>query len=210
MAPKHICLIADDGTSVGHHLAAALAARRWPVVVLQRPGNKAAMPDICQAIALSSWDETQLQTTLEDVQHQFGPIGFFIHLHPSGTGDLFASADKAIVRHVFLTAKHLKRSLASAAQLPGRAGFVTVTRLDGQLGLGATRTFGAVSGGLFGLTKTLALEWPEIFCRAVDVSPTLATPQAVNALLAELQDPNRLIVETGWNEQGRVTLIAGH
>ena len=85
---------------------------------------------------------------------------------------------------------------------------MTVSRLDGKLGLGATHPYGVIGGGLFGLTKTLALEWPDVFCRAVDLSPDLPTNRAVEAIVAELHDPNRLIVETGWDMSGRVTLEA--
>ena len=104
-------------------------------------------------------------------------------------------------------AKHLKRPLNEAAQC-GYSFFVTVSRLDGQLGLGQSSAYAVVNGGAMGLTKTLNLEWPQVFCRAVDVSPALATERAVEAIVAELHDPNRLVVESGWTEHGRFTLSA--
>ena len=50
----------------------------------------------------------------------------------------------------------------------------------GLLGVGGGR-FGAVDGGLFGLTKTLNLEWESVFCRALDLSPDLDAAQSVSS-----------------------------
>jgi hypothetical protein len=163
-------------------------------------------------ITLANMSEAHLEQSLAEVTRLHGPVGTFIHLHPAGDERLFSPGDKAIVKHVFLLAKHLKGALNDAAPR-GRTSFMTITRLDGQLGLAQTHDLAnagssVASGGLFGLTKTLALEWPEVFCRAVDISPKLDAKRTVAAIMAELHDPNRLIVESGWSEQGRVTLVA--
>jgi hypothetical protein len=142
----------------------------------------------------------------EHLQQQLaaiGPVGAFIHLNPSLTD---AEGAKAVVKHVFFLAKHLQGSLNAAAST-GRSCFMTVTRLDGEFGLGGGE-FEAISGGLFGLVKTLNLEWPQVFCRAVDLAPDLDPGQAVQHILAELHDPNRLIVEVGYGAQGRTTLTS--
>ena len=207
----HICLIVEDGTPTGLHLAQALAARHWPVAVLRLPGSPtsqpAALPHLVSIVTLADWSEAQLEARLAALSAERGPIGAVIHLHPAGTGEPFCAREKASLKHLFLLAKHLKRPLNAAAQR-GHAGFLAVTRLDGQLGLGQAGMFGVIGGGVFGLTKTLALEWPAVFCRAVDLSPTFTPEQAVKTILAELFDPNRLIVEAGWSAQGRVTLNA--
>ena len=83
---------------------------------------------------------------------------------------------------------------------------MTVTRLDGEFGLSDRADFTPINGGLFGLVKTLNLEWEAVFCRAVDLSPTLDTEQVVRNILAELHDPNRLITEVGYTENERSTL----
>ena len=58
------------------------------------------------------------------------------------------------------------------------------------------------------MTKTLHLEWETVFCRAVDLAPDLDAELAAQYILAELYDPNRLIVETGYSLQGRTTLVS--
>jgi hypothetical protein len=110
------------------------------------------------------------------------------------------------VRHVFLLAGQLKQSLNEAAR-QGRGYFLTVARLDGKFGLGNTSDSSAVSGGLFGLTKTLNLEWQSVFCRAIDLDSALDASHAVQHIVAELHDPNCLITEVGYGAHGRTTLV---
>jgi acyl transferase domain-containing protein/NAD(P)-dependent dehydrogenase (short-subunit alcohol dehydrogenase family) len=50
----------------------------------------------------------------------------------------------------------------------GGAVFATVSRIDGAFGLRNPRN--AVSGGLAGIVKTAAKEWPEVSCKALDLS----------------------------------------
>ena len=56
---------------------------------------------------------------------------------------------------------------------------MTVTQMDGGFGLLGERDIDVIAGGLSGLTKTLALEWPNVFCRAVDVSPDMLEMRAL-------------------------------
>lgn len=196
LPPGSTCVITDDGTLLAIELALLLHRRGWPVTVLRLPSVAAgARPPLPADI-----------TTREPAGMAGQPVAIFIHLHPPFRDEVFSAEEKAVVKQVFFLAGELKQPLHQAAA-HGRSGFITVTRLDGQLGLGGG-SFGAIGGGLFGLTKTLAQEWPDVFCRAVDLSPDLPADRAAEAILAELFDPNRLIVETGWDGQQRVTLKA--
>jgi NAD(P)-dependent dehydrogenase (short-subunit alcohol dehydrogenase family) len=71
----------------------------------------------------------------------------------------------------------------------GRAGgavFVTVARLDGAFGLAdLSSDADPTAGGLAGLAKTARHEWPEVHCKAVDLSAAFTVPQAAAAALAD-------------------------
>ena len=84
---------------------------------------------------------------------------------------------------------------------------MSVIRLDGQFGLSKEADFDPISGGLFGLVKTLNLEWEPVFCRAVDLDPAYDAQESTKRILAELYDPNRLISEVGYSQRGRLTLV---
>ncbi|MBD2387201.1 type I polyketide synthase [Cylindrospermum sp. FACHB-282] len=208
--PQHIALVTDDGSPTTGELAVALTGRGWKTVVLSFPRTlveqQLPLAEGIQRVVLADLSEEHLQQQLEAIAHKYGAIAAFIHLNP--VSDVcYLETEKALLRHVFLIAKYLKEPLNQAAT-KGRSCFLTVAHLDGQFGLGRTTNFGAIGAGLFGLTKSLNLEWEDVFCRSLDLSPDLGTPAAVESILAELYDPNRLVTEVGYSSQGRVTLVA--
>jgi len=112
---------------------------------------------------------------------------------------LGCESEKSILKSVFLIAKHLKKSLTAHSR-----------SFDGELGLGQKQSFqNPISGGFFGLTKTLNMEWEHVFCRAIDLSQELGDSISAELIIAELYDPNFLITEVGYNlQQKRTTLVA--
>ncbi|GAX34611.1 type I polyketide synthase [Nodularia sp. NIES-3585] len=212
---QHIALLTDDGSLTTTKLAEALSKRGWKTVVLSFPqtliGKQSPLPDSINRVVLSDLSEEHLQQQLAAIASEYGKVAAFIHLNPSNLQNTshqvcYPETEKSILRHVFLTAKYLKESLNQAAE-SGRSCFLTVARLDGEFGLGQKTNFGAISSGLFGLTKTVNQEWSPVFCRALDISPDLDAQTSVEHILAELHDYNRLVVEVGYTAQGRTTLI---
>ncbi|MCP4692078.1 MAG: SDR family NAD(P)-dependent oxidoreductase, partial [Desulfobacterales bacterium] len=215
MPANHICLLTDDGSRLTVELAEALEKKGWKPAVLSFPPatipQHLPLPQGVPRLVLQDLGEKHLRETLRTVSKVHGPVAGFIHLHPAGAPDakaglVFSETAGDILRHVFLLAKHLKALLTQTAPA-GRRFFMTVARLDGMLGLGG-KGFGVVDGGLFGLTKTLNLEWPTVFCRALDLDPDLAIDRAASSILGELHDPDRRIVETGYGPRARMTLVA--
>ncbi|MBW4433620.1 MAG: SDR family NAD(P)-dependent oxidoreductase [Pelatocladus maniniholoensis HA4357-MV3] len=212
---KYIALLTDDGTPMTSELALALLQGDWKVVVLSFPktliADQLPLPEGINRVVLANLSEEHLQHQLEAIASQYGQIAAFIHLNPDSHDDTsnhvrYLETEKALLRHVFLIAKHLKTSLNQAAS-QGCSCFLSVARLDGQFGLGCKTNFGAISSGLFGLTKSLNQEWETVFCRAIDLSPDINTQTSVQYILNELHDPNRLIAEVGYSSQGRTTLV---
>ncbi|MEH1902158.1 MAG: beta-ketoacyl synthase N-terminal-like domain-containing protein [Nostoc sp.] len=212
----HIGLITDDGSLTTYKLTESLIEKGWKVVVISFPqsliAQQAPLPTGVTRVTLANLSEEHLQQQLQAIASHCGAIGAFIHLHPmfvaNHTGSIsYNESEKAIIKHVFLMAKHLKPSLNEAAR-HGRSCFCTVAHLDGGFGLEYKVNFGAIGAGLFGLTKTLRWEWPKVFTRAIDLSPRLDAKQSVQNIIAELHDPNLYISEVGYGAQGRVTIIA--
>ena len=199
------CLISDDGTAISGLLAALLMAEGWKVTVLSFPLTTAAtLPGGVKRYTLADWSEEQLTQTLQNIATSQGEIGAFIHLSPTWKNEQ-DSSPKAVLKQVFLLAKHLGPSLkVSASQ--GWGCFMAVTRLDGQFGQSGEGE--PIDAGLFGLVKSLRREWDEVFCRAVDFSPLITPEQVVKGLLAELHDPDHNLSQVGYGEQSRVRLVA--
>lgn len=174
--------------------------------------NKSTLPAGIERVVMTELSEAHLQTQLNAIMTNYGSIGAFIHIHPNfqlpnDNSIYYNPAEKAIVKQVFLIAKHLKKSLNEAA-LQTRSCFCTVARLDGAFGLAHQTKYSAIAAGLFGLSKTMIWEWSNVFCRAIDISPTLDAETSAKHIIAELHDANRNLTEVAYGTQGRVTLIA--
>ncbi len=212
----HICLITDDGSLTTSQVAELLTDKGWKVVVLSFPQSVVFQTSVIPAgvinVKLADLTEEHLQQQLSAIATSYGTIGAFIHLNPafqvSHNGKIpYLAEEKAIVKHVFLIAKHLKKSLNEAAR-NGRSLFCTTARLDGAFGLEHKVNYGPISAGLFGLTKTLKWEWQKVFCRAIDLHPAINAQESAQHIIAELHDPNNCISEVGYGSQGRVTIVS--
>ncbi len=200
-----VCLVTDDGTSLAPQVAARLRDAGWTAVLVRLPWLAAPEAgDDLPWVALPQADEAALRALLSTVSERYGAPQSFIFVSPPAAGTLFPAAGRQSLKTAFLFAKLLHPHLTAASFQ--RPHFVAVTRMDGRLGLGGDGD--AIQGGFSGLVKTLALEWPSVFCRAVDLAPALPSEQAAALLLAEIADPNRRLTEVGWNAEGRVTRIA--
>ena len=216
MPDGHISLITDDGSPITTNLVRLLTEKGWEVVVLGFPQTadmkQTFLSHGVNHLVLDDWSEKNLEQQLKVILDRYGPVAAFIHLHPLIQANQnhrihYPEAEKKMLRHIFLMAKHLKKSLNEAASR-GRGFFYTIARLDGSFGLEQKVNFNALGAGLFGLTKSLNFEWESVSCRAIDLSPTFDGERAANYVIAELHDPNRYITEVGRGSQGRVTLEA--
>ena len=87
----------------------------------------------------------------------------------------------------------------------GGAIFTTVSRLDGSFGFGSgSALVDPLSGGLAGLAKTAALEWPEVSCKAIDLGGFTSGILEAGSVVAELFTPGP--VEVGLTPTGRISL----
>ncbi len=209
LAGEYVTLLHDDGSPLTPHLADALAERGMRVVVLRSAAPPRHRPNTVPQITLPGDDEAAIQQAIAAILREHGPIWACLHLTPPLPPSEQAVERDAlpILTHTFLLAKALLPALTETAR-HHRAAFIAVTHLDGALGLSGTGAFAPVAGGVAGVTKTLALEAPALFCRTVDLAPTLPPNRATEAILAELHDPDRRLTEVGWSERGRVTLEA--
>jgi len=203
----HCTLVTNDGTNLTKKV----------IKLLESKGNKVAilnLPNIPKAISkngtkLSENSDAAIEVAIQEIQNTFGKIGSFIHLHPhfefeKGNFTQHFESERAIVKTVFFLAKHLKQDLNELGESQ-RSNFLTVTRMDGELGQGKRGNVSVVGGGLTGLVKCLNLEWSPVFCRALDIQPELKVDQIAEQILSELHDANVKIVEVGYGEKGRVT-----
>ena len=105
-----------------------------------------------------------------------------------------------------MAAKHVKESY-TALLLTVKL-FMCVTRMDGCLGLAGTENIddtlkASESGRVFGLVKTLGLEWPSVFVRAVDVHADTPANTCASLILDEMSCADSTLREVGYDLSGR-------
>ncbi|MGW7384847.1 SDR family NAD(P)-dependent oxidoreductase, partial [Streptomyces sp. NPDC054794] len=193
-------LVVDDGSEVVEAVAARLGTEGWRVRVLRLPGVPQRVEGATD-LPLTGWGATELAARIEELGDE-----------PPHLAVVFAAADdlpwaEGVRRlaHTLLVARHLVAPLTAAAATGHRAAFVTVTRLDGSFGLHELREDAAPAGGVGGLAKTLAVEAPELFCRAVDLAPGLGADKAADLVLEEVYDAAAGPVQVGRDGTRRVT-----
>ncbi|MGI5506401.1 SDR family NAD(P)-dependent oxidoreductase [Lentzea sp. CA-135723] len=112
------------------------------------------------------------------------------------------AAAATALANALATAKQAAKSLAGS---PGRAAFLTVSRIDGRFGAASSDPAPAVLAGLPGLTKTFGHEHPDLFSRAIDLHPDLDEDACVSLLLDEIHDADVTLRQAG-HDGGRWTL----
>ncbi|WP_065485307.1 type I polyketide synthase [Streptomyces sp. PTY087I2] len=193
-------LVVDDGSELAPPLVQRLIESGRHVHVLRLPGVAQRITGV-KDHALSGWGVTELAERMESILAD--RVSVVLDLTAAREGDWYDGVRR--LTHTLLVAKHAVAPLTAAAA-SGRAAFVTVTRLDGAFGLGGVSEDLVPAGGPGGLVKTLAVEAPELFCRAVDLAPALSPEAGADLLLPELSDAVTETVQVGLDGSRRIGL----
>jgi acyl transferase domain-containing protein/NAD(P)-dependent dehydrogenase (short-subunit alcohol dehydrogenase family) len=129
-------------------------------------------------------------------------VGGVVYLaKPEADGDgAWSQEAEGRLKRAFSLARSAGPMLHDASQAGG-AMFVTVSRMDGAFGL-VGDSFDPVQGGLAGLAKTFAHEFPEVRCKALDVASAWDDVDAVaDAIVLEMTSDGP--VEVGLDGQTR-------
>jgi len=189
-------------------IANELSALGWNVSVLTpawvvQKMTKSFEQNIAH-LALHDLCENTLQILLES-KEQWQSV---IYLHPKTAveGISFTEASKKGLQLAFLLAKLSK---LNSINNDDRASFLVLTRQGGDFATNnIEQKADLVQGGLAGLVKTIAHEWDNVFCRIVDIPSKYAANKVAKIVVGELNDKQILPVEVGFNEQGRLSLVA--
>ncbi|WP_420787760.1 SDR family NAD(P)-dependent oxidoreductase [Shewanella chilikensis] len=208
-AANSCALLLDDG-----HNAGVLAKKLTDSginVTLVRPAatdSQSALDSKLPILTLASNDDAGVEALIAGLEQQ---VAIYIHLQPQLPREQLEElmplkiTAKTQVQLSFLFAKHL--SPAWQTPTKGRRAFITVARMDGQLGFSG-QPCELNQSALFGLTKTLAQEWPQVHCRALDLAPELDASALASQVMDALYSPSQDPLEWGKSAAGRVTLVA--
>jgi NADP-dependent 3-hydroxy acid dehydrogenase YdfG len=196
-APGSVALVVDDGAPVTRAVVEALRADGLDVRVVALPGVSAMAPGAQQ---LDDWSVQTLQAVVDGIVAATGRLDVCVQVAGTPVVDVPAAVRR--LTHALLVAKVTQRRLQATAGT-GRSTYAVVSALDGAGGLGGGPVRDVLLGALGGLVKTLAIEAPELFCRAVDVAPAVPQEAVPGLLRAELSDQEGALREVGHDGTGR-------
>jgi len=192
LMPGGRVLITDDGRGVAGNLANCLDAAGIPV---DRIGGLEESVDWTSPSAIDS--------VLDRIRSR-GHLAGIVHTLPlrqarSGQPKEFDWDGRVgeEVKGLFLLAKATAADLEKAARLGGSC-LVAATALGGRFASAGSTSleFFPGHGGIAGLVKTLAREWPSVRCRVVD----FAVEDSTETIAGRLAD--EMFVSDGWAEVG--------
>jgi hypothetical protein len=203
--------VTNDGTEYTQDIIQALIQDGWNVVIWNFPDSLVKVEGLTpsqniKTVTQESIGKAAITSTVNKLRTEFGAFTGFIHLHPPAIGNgLFSDVESQLIKQVFFIASEIKNDLENSDPSTRKV-FLSVTRTDGQLGIGNQKGF-QEGNGLSGLVKTLNWEWPNVFCRSIDFSQEISGQDAGGHLLQEIHDPDRGLHEVGINTTSRVTII---
>jgi len=177
--PGSVFVITDDGRGIAQELAEQLKDRNAHGVIL-RHGKKVKKKRKKSYIAdLESIQQVNAVASL--IRKKEGAVCGIVHLVPLEVGKCLEDLDfvewhrrlSVAVKGLFLLAKGFGDQLRQAGTTK-RAWMIAATGMGGAFATDGNipRTVFPGHGGVCGLVKTLASEWPEVRCKVVDVDPT--------------------------------------
>jgi acyl transferase domain-containing protein/NAD(P)H-dependent flavin oxidoreductase YrpB (nitropropane dioxygenase family)/NADP-dependent 3-hydroxy acid dehydrogenase YdfG len=184
-------LLTDDGGGVAPALADALRRRGAnPVLLGAAAGPEGGRSD---RAAVDPGDAAAVRAAVQRARAEHGPIRGIVHLAslgaPAGFEEISLAAWRDRLARDVKGLFHLAQACAADLQQAatgGGAWLMGVTGLGGDFAFdpGGARPFFPGQGGVAGLVKTLAIEWPAVRCRAIDL-PAEGDPVRLAAALVE-------------------------
>jgi acyl transferase domain-containing protein/NAD(P)H-dependent flavin oxidoreductase YrpB (nitropropane dioxygenase family) len=208
--PQGVILVTEDTYGIARGVTAALR-RQGARVVLVTPGDAFSepAPGEYRATFASVAETRQL---VQRIRETHGALGGLLHLAPVQQGTALGQMDLSSWRTRLRTSVKSLFWLAQAAGpdlVRDRAGFVmAVTGQGGKFGLAdVPADHFPGDGGVAGLVKTLAVEWPQTWCRVLDVNRADPAEQSAERVMRELANRTGAAeTEIGWSGNSRVTL----
>ena len=209
LAPRGVVVFTDDGRGIAREIASRLADLGLQNILVRHHVG-AGNGDAAAAVHYGDLtDPDAVEALLKEIRQQHGPIAGLVHLLPLAEPPRAEGPMERMQRELkslYLLARGLEQELRQAGSA-GPAVLLAATGLGGGLGFGdqplPDNYFGG-HGGIIGFVKCLALEWPEVLVRVVDLDIHEPKRELAERLLAELSATNGP-TEVGYLNGRRIT-----
>jgi acyl transferase domain-containing protein/NAD(P)-dependent dehydrogenase (short-subunit alcohol dehydrogenase family)/acyl carrier protein len=199
-----VLLVFEDEGGLGNSLCERLEERGQRWVRVRQHASVERLADSVWGVDLA--DGGQIHELVESIRAEHGPLAGVLFLSPleAVTAEEIELDSAAWKRRTDREVKALFRVAQAVAPDLAEVGdgecacLVATTAMGGRFGIDPQSTGPVFPGqaGIAGLVKTLALEWPEVRCRAIDLAADQPAEERALAVLAEL-DGSDSEVEVG-------------
>lgn len=209
LAPDHVVLITDDGRGVASCVAERLRGQGLRAAIVTALAGSDPRLDVFPS-PLDSIAEAERVT--QAIQASCGPVAAVIHLAPLAPSPPFETLDDASwwshlareTRALFLLVRAVGASLQRAAG-EGGAACIAVTSMGGVFGADRGGTSRPSHGGVTGFLKCVAIEYPDVRVRTMDVADGPHVATLADLVLDELW-ADETHTEIGYANGQRLTL----
>jgi NAD(P)-dependent dehydrogenase (short-subunit alcohol dehydrogenase family) len=213
LSTKRVILLTDDSRGIAKVLAEKLKRQGYEIALARFGEAMSGADQHCYNVKDSSIEA--IEALVDSIRQRQGSIGGLVHLLPLKPWLPFEEIERSDwherlqldVRTLFYLLKLSENDLKQAAE-EGASIVVAATGMGGSFGSDPNHIpsdFFPGNGAIPGLLKTVAVEWPEIRLKSVDLN--LKEPNAILAdhLLAEILSDDNL-VEVGYDGHRRLSL----
>ncbi|MCB2180484.1 MAG: SDR family NAD(P)-dependent oxidoreductase [Desulfobulbaceae bacterium] len=203
-------LITDDNQGIAAAVSTLLRDQGYKTALL---GHGKETKSEKQCFSLPEWTEENIAKATQEIENSLGPVGSILHLFPLQKWPAFQdmNAEQWQSRlhseqaSLFFLLQCCQQSIRQTGQ-EGGAVILCASSMGGTAGLDPatiSRDYFPGHGALGGFAKTLALEWPEVRCRSVDLSPGDGMEAVAAALVTECTADDGL-VQVGYRNGSRL------
>lgn len=211
--PTGVTLMTDDEQGIAEELSAALRQKGLRVVRVRLHNRLEECRDGSYLAALDSPEG--VCDLMDAVRRRQGPLSGLIHLLPLRQAPRLEQMElsrwrdrvRQDLKSLFYLIKDLEKDILQAAR-QGGGWVVGATGMGGDFACGPRASgedFCPAQAGIPGLLKSLAIEWPGVRVKAVDLNLREPSADLANHLVQEFLTADRL-VEVGYRGSERLSI----
>ncbi|HUJ78996.1 MAG TPA: SDR family NAD(P)-dependent oxidoreductase, partial [Nitrospiria bacterium] len=185
-------VITDDGGGVAEGLGSMLARMGAEVVTVAHGPSLISTAD--NRLVANLADADGVDDLIREIRRRYGAIDGLVHLLPLREAAPFDRLDltawrervRVEIKSLFYLVKAAAPDLKAAGEA-GSAWVIGASSLGQVFGTGGGSPLASPHhGGVTGMIKVLAVEWPKVRCAAVDVAPAEGAPELASRILAAM------------------------
>ncbi|MEE8162036.1 MAG: SDR family NAD(P)-dependent oxidoreductase [Acidobacteriota bacterium] len=203
-------IITDDESEIAEELSRRLTRNGARPLLLCHHEKKVVLEGTTYRADLTK--PKDVQRVLEAIGRQHGPIHAVVHLLPLKSApefDRLNSQDhqrlvRRDIKSLYNLAKGTEKDLRSAGKA-AETQLIAATGMGGAFWQSTGNPYPPTHGGVAGFMKTVAVEWPEVRCKVIDLDPAEPASALGEKLWTEITcDDGR--VQVGYLGERRVTI----